>query len=74
MFIIENYQLAVFLCVITMLCWGSWGNSQKLTDKNWRFELFYWDYVLGIVLFAAVLGFTLGTIGFNGRSFIPEMI
>ena len=74
MYIIENYGTAVFFTIITMLCWGSWGNSQKLTDKNWRFELFYWDYVLGIVLFAVVLGFTLGTIGINGRSFIPDIL
>ena len=74
MYIIENYGTAVFFTIITMLCWGSWGNSQKLTDKSWRFELFYWDYVLGIVLFAIVLGFTLGTIGINGRSFIPDII
>ena len=74
MYIIENYGTAVFFTIITMLCWGSWGNSQKLTVKNWRFELFYWDYVLGIVLFAVVLGFTLGTIGINGRSFIPDIL
>ncbi len=74
MYIIENYGTAVFFTIITMLCWGSWGNSQKLTDKSWRFELFYWDYVLGIVLFAVVLGFTLGTIGINGRSFIPDIL
>ena len=39
-----------------MLCWGSWGNTQKLAGKSWRFELFYWDYVLGILsVFTACL-------------------
>lgn len=74
MYIIENYGTAVFFTIITMLCWGSWGNSQKLTDKSWRFELFYWDYVLGILLFAVILGFTLGTNGINGRSFVPDIL
>ena len=45
MFIINSYALAVVFCFITMLCWGSWGNTQKLAGKTWRYELFYWDYV-----------------------------
>ena len=56
-----------------MLCWGSWGNTQKLAGKSWRFELFYWDYVLGILLFALLLGFTLGSTGENGRGFIEDI-
>jgi len=47
MFIPQSYSLAVILCIITMICWGSWGNTQKLAGKTWRFELFYWDYVIG---------------------------
>ena len=44
MFIVESYSVAVFLCFITMLCWGSWANTQKLASKEWPFQLFYWDY------------------------------
>jgi glucose uptake protein len=73
MFIIENYSSAVVYCFITMLCWGSWANTQKLNSNSWRFELFYWDYVLGIVLFTTFLGFTLGSIGAQGRSFIADI-
>lgn len=73
MFIPQNYSLAIILCVVTMLCWGSWGNTQKLSGKSWRFELFYWDYVLGIFLFSILLGFTLGSNGTNGRSFISDI-
>ena len=51
MYIVESYSLAVLFCFITMLGWGSWGNTQKLAAKSWRYELFYWDYVIGIVLF-----------------------
>ena len=39
MFVVESYSLAVILCVVTMLCWGSWANTQKLASKDWRFQL-----------------------------------
>jgi len=73
MFIPQSYTLAVILCIVTMLCWGSWGNTQKLSGKSWRFELFYWDYVTGILIFALLLGFSLGSFGENGRAFIPDI-
>jgi glucose uptake protein len=73
MFIPQTYSLAIILCIVTMLCWGSWGNTQKLAGKSWRFELFYWDYVLGILLFALLIGFTLGSTGENGRGFIDDI-
>ena len=73
MFIPQSYTLAIILCIITMICWGSWGNTQKLTGKSWRFELFYWDYVLGIVLFSLLLGFTLGSTGDSGRDFVQDI-
>ena len=73
MFIIGNYTLAVVFCFITMLCWGSWGNTQKLAGKTWRYELFYWDYVIGMVLFTLLLGFTMGSIGTEGRSFVADL-
>ena len=68
MFIVNSYALAVLFCFITMMCWGSWGNTQKLASKSWRYELFYWDYVIGMVLFTLVVGFTMGSIGSEGRS------
>lgn len=55
-----------------MLCWGSWANTQKLTKDNWRFELFYWDYVIGILLTSIVFAFTLGSVGEGGRSFLDD--
>lgn len=73
MFIVQNYQLAVALCVLTMICWGSWGNTQKLAAKTWRYELFYWDYVIGIFLFSILLGFTLGSFGSQGRPFAVDL-
>ena len=74
MFIVQDYTLAVFFCVITMLCWGSWANTQKLAASSWRFELFYWDYVIGIVIFSLLLALTLGSTGEQGRSFIPDIL
>lgn len=73
MFIVNDYLLAVVLCFVTMLCWGSWANTQKLAAKTWRYELFYWDYVIGILLFSVFLGFTLGSMGDAGRSFVEDL-
>ena len=73
MFIVKSYALAVFFCFITMLCWGSWGNTQKLAAKTWRYELFYWDYVIGMVLFALLIAFTMGSIGSEGRPFLQDI-
>lgn len=73
MFIVENYTLAVVFCLVTMLCWGSWANTQKLVQGNWRYELFYWDYVIGIVLFSLAGAFTLGSMGEAGRSFLVDL-
>lgn len=73
MFIIQSYSAAVLFCIITMFCWGSWANTQKLAAKNWRFELFYWDYVTGILLLSLLFAFTLGSHGKQGRNFIDDV-
>lgn len=73
MFIVQSYGLAILFCVITMLCWGSWANTQKLASRNWRFELFYWDYVIGILLFSIISALTLGSIGEQGRPFMEDL-
>jgi glucose uptake protein len=56
-----------------MLCWGSWANTQKLAQKSWRFELFYWDYVIGILLMSMIFSFTMGSSGELGRSFAQDL-
>ncbi|MFM7629899.1 MAG: multidrug DMT transporter permease [Algoriphagus sp.] len=73
MFIIESYTTAVLFSIVTMLCWGSWANTQKLASSSWRFELFYWDYVLGILLLSLIFAFTLGSSGEQGRGFIADL-
>jgi glucose uptake protein len=73
MMIVDSYPLAVAMCVLTMLCWGSWANTQKLASKEWRFQLFYWDYAIGVVLLSVVLAFTMGSMGVNGRGFLADL-
>jgi glucose uptake protein len=73
MFILQSYFWAVIFCAITMLCWGSWANTQKLAPKDWRFELFYWDYVFGVVLAALAFAFTMGSTGDVGRDFLTDL-
>lgn len=73
MFIVQSYPLAIAFCFITMLCWGSWGNTQKLAARTWRYELFYWDYVVGVLLFSLLSAFTLGSFGAEGRGFLADL-
>lgn len=73
MYIVSSYTLAVVLCFVTMICWGSWGNTQKLAAKSWRYELFYWDYVLGMVIFSLLMALTMGSIGEDGRPFLQDI-
>jgi glucose uptake protein len=60
-----TYATALLLTILTMLCWGSWANTVKLAGK-WRFELFYFDYSIGVLLAAVVAAFTFGS--FEGAS------
>ncbi|HXH66894.1 MAG TPA: hypothetical protein VNI81_06805, partial [Candidatus Limnocylindrales bacterium] len=73
MFVLNSYAWAVVFCVITMFCWGSWANTQKLAKKGWRFELFYWDYTIGVLLLTLALGLTLGSNGAAGRGFVTDL-
>ena len=74
MIILNSYPLAVFLLVITMLSWGSWANTQKLVSgKKWPFQLFYWDYSLGVILMSLIFGFTVGSLGNEGRGFVEDL-
>jgi glucose uptake protein len=61
------------MCFITMLCWGSWANTQKLATKEWKFQLFYWDYSIGVLLLSLIMAFTMGSFGGFGRSFIDDI-
>jgi len=67
MFVVDSLPIAIIFCIITMLGWGSWANTQKLAGKeSWPFQLFYWDYAIGVCLFGFIFAFTLGSIGLAG--------
>lgn len=68
----QVYGIALSFMILSMLCWGSWANTLKLCP-GYRFQLFYWDYVIG--LFAGVLawGLTLGSLGHSGASFFADL-
>src|ERR1700724_3199667 len=57
-----TYNSALLLIILSMICWGSWANLFKLSGK-WRFELFYYDYSLGLLLAAIVAAYTFGSMG-----------
>src|SRR6202171_4821990 len=67
-----TYTAALLLTILTMLCWGSWANTFKLTGK-WRFELFYYDYSLGVLLAAIIAAYTFGSMG-DELSFSDNLI
>ena len=73
MVVIESYSLAMIMCFVTMFCWGSWANTQKLASREWKFQLFYWDYAIGVVLLSLVVAFTMGSMGSSGRGFIADI-
>ncbi|MGA3031813.1 MAG: GRP family sugar transporter [Terracidiphilus sp.] len=72
MLVPETYLAALSLTILTMLCWGSWANTLKLCPK-YRFQLFYWDYVIGMVLGAVFWGFTAGSRGHEGLPFLTDL-
>jgi glucose uptake protein len=74
MFVVHSLPVAVLFCVVTMLGWGSWANTQKLSGKQkWPFELYYWDYAIGVFLFGVVFAATLGSFGSSGLSALANL-
>jgi glucose uptake protein len=74
MFTVHSLGLAILFCTLTMIGWGSWANTQKLAGRtNWPFELFYWDYAIGVFLFSILFMFTAGSAGANGMAAAPNL-
>jgi len=69
----ETYALALFFMVVSMLCWGSWANAVKFCP-TYRFQLFYWDYVIGLLVGVVVWGLTLGSTGEIGQPFLLDVL
>ncbi len=74
MYIIHEYSVAVAFCVVTMICWGSWANTSKISTKEWPFPLFYWDSSLGLIVAALLFGLSIGSTGSAGRSFAADLL
>ncbi len=72
MFTPHNLNIALLMMITSAICWGSWANTFKGV-KNYRFELFYWDYAVGIFLISLVLAFTMGSTGNNANSFLNNV-
>jgi glucose uptake protein len=62
MFTPQTYSMALFLMTFSMLCWGTWANTQKITGSAWPFELYYFDYTVGLLICAVLVGLTFGQI------------
>jgi len=68
----QTYGAALLLTLVSMLCWGSWANTFKLAGK-WRFELFYYDYSLGLLIAAMIYALTFGNLGSDGFAFTDDL-
>src|SRR5437763_5337443 len=66
MFTPRTFTVALVMTIVSAVCWGSWANTYKLT-RGYRFELFYWDYAIGIVLVAFAWALTLGSLASSGN-------
>src|ERR1039458_1021441 len=69
----QTYTAALFLMILSMICWGSWANTYKLAGK-WRFELYYFDFAAGLLLAAVILAYTAGNLGYDGFSFSDDLM
>ena len=69
-----SYIASLLLLVLTLICWGSWANTFKKAGPKWRFELYYFDFALGVLLAALVFAFSLGSFGWDGFSFIDNTL
>ncbi|MEK7409684.1 MAG: hypothetical protein AAB225_31875 [Acidobacteriota bacterium] len=69
----DSYTTALLVTILSMICWGSWANTYKLAGK-WRFELYYYDYALGVLVAATAAAFTVGSLGFDGFLFLDDLM
>src|SRR4029078_5311331 len=69
MFTPDNMTVALVMMITSAICWGSWANTYKGV-KNYRFELFYWDYAIGIFLISLILGHTMGSTTNDANSLV----
>jgi len=69
----QTNAAVLFLAILSLLCWGSWANTYKLAGK-WRYELYYFDFAAGVILAAFVYALTVGNLGYDGFSFVDDLM
>jgi glucose uptake protein len=72
MFTPQSFGVALVMMLTAAICWGSWANTYKGV-KNYRFELFYWDYAIGIFVAALIYAVTMGSTGHDASSFLNNV-
>src|SRR6202158_5608321 len=72
MFTPNSLGIALVMMITSAICWGSWANTYKGV-KNYRFELFYWDYAIGIFLISLILALTMGSTANDANSFLNNV-
>ena len=72
MFTPHSLAVALIMMITSAICWGSWANTYKGV-KNYRFELFYWDYAVGIFLISLILALTMGSTSNDPNSFLNNV-
>ena len=73
MIIVHSYPIAIALCVLTMMCWGSHANTLKMEPRSYAFPLYYWDQAIGYLLLPLIAGLTFGSFGTGGRSLVADL-
>ncbi|MGD0520732.1 MAG: GRP family sugar transporter [Terracidiphilus sp.] len=73
MMIVHSYPIAVVLCVLTMMCWGSHANTLKMEPRSYAFPLYYWDQAIGYLLLPLLAGLTFGSFGSGGRTLLDDL-
>lgn len=73
MIIVHSYAIAVALCVLTMMCWGSHANTLKMEPRSYAFPLYYWDQAIGYLLLPLLAGLTFGSFGHTGRPLLADL-
>jgi len=68
----QSYPAVLFLMVLSLLCLGSWASFFKFAGR-WRFELFYLDFAIGLLLASVIYAFTVGNLGYDGFNFIDDL-
>jgi glucose uptake protein len=73
MILAQNHFQTLLLLIVSALCWGLWAAVYRKTHKL-RYELFYFDLAIGAAIVAVVCALTVGSLGFDGFSFVDDVM